>query len=144
MALEEARSSTLGDNDHDSIKGINWLVDSFRNSCRARLALKDVDGARRDAFASTVFSQNMDADSHMCLAEVCQASSDTLGELQATKAAIEQYQRLEVEHSKPLPGKDAVARAEAAKIKNNASTVKRELGFRLGKLERELKASSSN
>jgi (2Fe-2S) ferredoxin len=140
MALEEARSS-LGNN-HDSIKGINWLVDSFRNSCRARLALKDIDGARRDAFAATVFSQNMDADSHMCLAEVCRASSDTLGELQATKAAIEQYQRLEDEYSKPLPGKDAVARAEAAKIKNNASTLKRELGFRLVKLERELKASS--
>jgi len=41
-----------------------------------------------------------------------------------------------------LPGKDAVARAEAAKIKNNASTIKRELGFRLVKMERELKASS--
>ncbi|KAL7439632.1 hypothetical protein ACHAXM_006792 [Skeletonema potamos] len=140
MALEEARSS-LGSN-HDSIKGINWLVDSFRNSCRARLALKDIDGARRDAFAATVFSQNMDADSHVCLAEVCRASSDTLGELQATKAAIEQYHRLEDEYSKPLPGKDAVARAEAAKIKNNASTIKRELGFRLVKMERELKASS--
>lgn len=140
MALEEARS--LVDSKHESTKGVYWLVDSFRNSCRARLALKDIDGARRDAFAATVFSQNTDADAHMCLAEVCQASKDTLGELQATKAAIEQYQRLEDEYSKPLPGKDAVARAEAAKIKNNASTVKRELGFRIMKLENELKASS--
>ena len=141
MALEEARASVGGDN-YDSVKGVNWLVDSFRNSCRARLALKDVDGARRDAFAATVFSQNTDADALMCLAEVCQASKDTMGELQATKAAIAQYQRLEDEYSKPMPGKDAVARAEAAKIKSNASTVKRELGFRIVKLERELKASS--
>jgi len=141
MALEEARASVGGDN-YDSVKGVNWLVDSFRNSCRARLALKDVDGARRDAFAATVFSQNTDPDAHMCLAEVCQASKDTMGELQATKAAIAQYQRLEDEYSKPMPGKDAVARAEAAKIKSNASTVKRELGFRIVKLERELKASS--
>lgn len=140
MALEEARASV--DSNHDSTKGVYWLVDSFRNSCRARLALKDIDGARRDAFASTVFSQNTDADAHMCLAEVCQASKDTLGELQATKAAIEQYQRLEDEYSKPMPGKDAVARAEAAKIKSNASNVKRELGFRIMKLENELKKSS--
>ena len=140
MELEEARSS-FGDI-HDSTKGIIWLVDSFRNSCRARLAMKDVEGARRDAFAATVFSQNTDADSHMCLAECCQASGDKLGEYQAIKAAIGQYQRLEDDYSKPLPGKDAVARAEAAKIKTNASNVKRELGFRLAKLERELKAKS--
>jgi tetratricopeptide (TPR) repeat protein len=140
MELEEARSSSFGDI-HDN-RGMSWLVDSFRNSCRSRLALKDIDGARRDAFAATVFSQNRDADSHICLASVCFASGDKLGELQAVKAAIEQYQRIEDEHSKPLPGKDAVARAEAAKIKNNASTTKRELGFRLAKLERELKATS--
>lgn len=140
MELEEARASV--DSNHDSIKGVYWLVDSFRNSCRARLALKDIDGARRDAFAATVFSQSMDADAHMCLAEVCQASKDKMGELQATKAAVQQYERLEEEYSKPMSGKDAVARAEAAKIKNNASTLKRELGFRVMKLENELKSSS--
>ncbi len=142
MELEEARSS-FGDI-HGSSEGVSWLVDAFRNSCRARLALQDVDGARGDAFAATVFAQNRDADSHMCLAEVCEKSGDKLGEYQAIKAAIGQYQRLEEEYSKPLPGKDAVARAEAAKIKTNASTVKRELGFRLTKLERELKASTSS
>ena len=91
---------------------------------------------------ATVFCQNLDPEAHLCLAEVCRASSDTLGELQATKAAIEQYERLEDEYSKPLPGKDAVARAEAAKKRTQASTVKRELGFRIVKLERQLKETS--
>lgn len=49
MALEEARASVT--ESHDSIDGLNWLVDSFLFSCRARLAINDVDGARRDAFA---------------------------------------------------------------------------------------------
>ena len=89
-----------------------------------------------------MFCQNRDPEAHLCLAEVCDASSDTLGELQATKAAIEQYERLEDEYSKPLSGKDAIARAEAAKKRTHACSVKRQLGFRLVKLERQLKESS--
>jgi len=98
-----------------------------------------VDGARRDAFAATIFSQNFDADAHECLAEVCAASSDALGELQAIKSAISQYERMEEEYSKPLPGSDAPARAEATRKKTHAATRKRELGFRVAKLERELR-----
>lgn len=139
MILQEARQSANIDNEEYNYRGIDWLVSAFKNSCRARLMLKDVDNARRDAFASTIFSQNMDPDAHECLAEVCLASTDKMGELQAIKAAIGQYERLEEELSKPLPGADAPARAEAAKKKSYVSGRKRELGFRIVKLELELK-----
>mmetsp|Transcript_13469 Transcript_13469/g.27286 ORF Transcript_13469/g.27286 Transcript_13469/m.27286 type:complete len:319 (-) Transcript_13469:2002-2958(-) len=115
--------------------GLRWLVESFRNSCRSKLALGDVDGARRDAFAATVFSKNADASAHECLAEVCAKSGDALGELQALKAAISSLELLEEEYLKPLPGKDAVARAAAAIIRNDAAARKRELGFKAVKLE---------
>ena len=148
MTLQEARSAiidTVTANDTETEQsnsypeGVRWLVKSFKNSCRSRIALKDVDGARRDAFAATVFSQNLDADAHECLAEVCAASSDALGEMQSLKSAIKQYGRMEQEYSKPLPGSDAPARADAVKKRTHAASRKRELGFRVAKLERELR-----
>ncbi|KAL7542172.1 hypothetical protein ACHAXR_011577 [Thalassiosira sp. AJA248-18] len=146
MILQEARSafnilSNANEESDGYPVGMHWLVKSFKNSCRSRLFLKDVDGARRDAFASTVFSKNLNADAHECLAEVCAASSDALGELQALKAAVLQYGRMEEEYSQPLPGADAPARAEAAKKRSHASARKRVLGFRVAKLERDLGGS---
>mmetsp|Transcript_36731 Transcript_36731/g.77073 ORF Transcript_36731/g.77073 Transcript_36731/m.77073 type:complete len:325 (-) Transcript_36731:210-1184(-) len=148
MILQEARSAIISDTTTDDNEqsygypeGVRWLVTSFKNSCRSRLSLNDVDGARRDAFAATVFSQNCDGDAHECLAEVCASSGDTLGEWQAVKSAISQYERMEEEYSKPLPGADAPARAAAVKKRSHATARKRELGFRVAKLERELRAS---
>lgn len=150
LLLQEARESYYSDTTDDESEsesqygypaGLRWLVESFRNSCRSRLALGDTNGARRDAFAATVFSKNTDAESHECLADVCQASGDVLGEWQAVKAAINQLELVEEEYSKPLPGKDAVARAAAAKIRSDAAARKRELGFRVVKLEKALRAS---
>ena len=150
MLLQEARAAAaaVASNDDESENqstegyplGVQWLVTSFKNSCRARLFVKDVDGARRDAFAATVFSQNYDAAAHECLAEVSAASSDKLGELQALKAAVMQYDRLEILLSKPLPGADAPRRAEVMKMKSNAAARKRELGFRITKLDKELRS----
>ena len=143
MILREAREKYDVTHEEESAfpEGLLWLVQSFRNSSRARLALGDIDGARRDAFAATVFSQNKDAASQECLADVCKESGDALGEWQAVKTSIELYERIEEKYSQPLPGKDAVARAEAAKIRSDASSIKRELGFRLAKLVRQLKNS---
>lgn len=157
LALQEARDHVLsasssnddeevsdgdGDGDGDGGEGyppaLEWLVTSFRNSCRARLALKDTDGARRDAFAATVFTLNTDAEAHECLAEVCAASGDAIGERQAVKAAIGRWEVVEEECSRPMPGEDAVGRAANAKRKRDAEMRKRELGFRLRRLEREL------
>lgn len=149
MMLHEARIKFLNDADgggsiDDEINAseqgvVRWLVTSFKNSCRSRLVMRDVDGARRDAFASTVFSRNLDADAHECLAEVSAASSDALGELQGLKAAIKQYDRTEEEYAMLAnTGSDAPTRAEAAKERNHASSRKRELGFRVSKLERIL------
>ncbi|KAL9183868.1 hypothetical protein ACHAXT_004724 [Thalassiosira profunda] len=141
LLLQDARDAagSTSNTDEGYPSGVQWLVTSFKNACRARLALKDIDGARRDAFAATVFSQNLDPDAHECLAEVSAASGDSIGELQATKAAIGQHERMEEVYSQPLPGADAPRRAEAVKKKSNAAARKRELGFRAAKLERELK-----
>ena len=143
MALQEAREkySIVGEMaaDGNYPMSLDWIVQTFRNSCRSRLELSDVDGARRDAFAATVFSKNNDAASHECLADVCSQTGDAIGEYQAVKAAIEQYDKVEERYS--VPEKDAVTRAEAAKIRANAETRKRELGFRLAKLDRQLKKS---
>jgi len=119
--------------------GLRWLVDSLKNSCRCRLLLRDVDGARRDAFAATVFSRNADPDAHECLAEVCAASRDAVGELQGLKSAVRRYDVVERENSAPRPGSDAPGRADAAGRASRAAARKRELGFRIAKLERELR-----
>ena len=139
MIMQEAWASVASSDDTQQFSGYQWLVTSFKNSCRSRLAIKDIDGARRDAFASTVFSQNLDPDAHECLSEVCAASSDALGELQAIKAAIMQYERLEEEYSQPLPGADAPLRAETMKKKSFAAARKRELGFKVVKMENQLR-----
>ncbi|KAL7537205.1 hypothetical protein ACHAWF_005687 [Thalassiosira exigua] len=138
MMLQEARCENGAPSDGYP-EGVKWIVSSFKNSCRSKLFLKDIDGARRDAFAATVFSQNFDADAHECLAEVCAASKDAIGEAQALKSAIAQYERMVEECSKPLPGMDAPARAEAARKRMQAEARKRELGFRVTKLEKEIK-----
>lgn len=139
LILQETRAAAGSDTE----QSMQWLVTSFKNSCRARIVLKDLDNARRDAFAATVFSQNLDPDAHECLAEVCSSSDDALGELQAMKAAILQYKSLEEELSKPLPGSDAPRRAIAMKKKSHATARIRELGFRVTKRERELKSKNN-
>ncbi len=137
VMLHEARIEFRNNVADDGIHSLQWLVLSFKNSCRSRLALRDVDGARRDAFAATVFSRSLDADAHECLAEVCAMSSDAMGELQALKAAITQYDRIEEEYSTLANiDTDAPTRAEAVKERNQAAARKRELGFRVAKLER--------
>lgn len=140
MMLHEARIKlridVAGVDDNEDHM-MQWLVTSFKNSCRSQLLLRNVDEARRNAFAATVFSRCLDADAHECLAEVCAASSDVIGEIQSLKASIEQYCRMEEEYSKLANGgADATTRAEAAKRSRQASTRKRELGFRITRLER--------
>ena len=142
MSLQQAReeyTKSICKSSERYPASLDWIVITFRNSCKSRLHLGDIDGARRDAFAATVFSQNNDAASHECLADVCKESGDKIGEYQAVKAAIEQHWVVEQIYSRPMPGIDAVGRAEAAKIRSNAEERKRELGFRLAKLESELK-----
>ena len=61
-----------------------------------------------------------------------------MGELQGLKSAVRQYDVLEQEYSIPMPGSDAPARAEVARKRSHAAAKKRELGFRINKLERIL------
>lgn len=145
--LQEARVASGGAAENDGERsigypeGLRWLVLSFTNSARSRLSLKDVDGARRDALAATALSRSRDADAHECLAEACAASGDASGELEATKAAIAEHARTEEECSRPLPGADAPRRAEAVRRRGRAAARRRELGFRVARLEAELGTS---
>jgi hypothetical protein len=75
--------------------GQRWLVDSLKNPCRCRLLLRNVNGARRYAFAVRVFSRNADPDAHECLAEVCSSSRYAVGELQGLKSAARRYDVVE-------------------------------------------------
>jgi len=115
-----------------------WLVAACKGSCRARLALRDGEGARRDARDAVALAGERDGDAHECLAEACAATGDVTGELQAVTAAMAQYERLEEECARPRPGADAPARAEAAREGRFAAGRKRELGFRAAKLESDL------
>ena len=147
MLLQEARDrdSSSGCESNDEELGfpgeMKWLVETFKVSCRCRMALGDVDKARSDAFAATIFSKNSDPGAHECLAEVCKASQDLIGELQALKAAVGQYNRIEELCSKPLPGADAPSRAQNTQRKMKAAARKREIGFRISRLTNELTTS---
>ena len=94
-----------------------------------------------EALSAPSLSQNRDADAHECLAEACAAAGDSAGEARAAKAAIARWERTEEECSRPLPGADAPRRAEAVKKRMHAAARKRELGFRVARLEMELRAS---
>lgn len=122
MLLQEAReasSSTMAITENKNYgeyhTGLRWLVNSLKNPCRSCLVMNDIDGARRDAFAATIFSCNTDADAHEYLAEVCAASSDAVGELQGLKSDVRQYDIY------------APARAEVARNRIRADGRKQEL-----------------
>lgn len=146
MLLQEARDrdSSAGCESNEELGfpvEMRWLIETFKVSCRCRLVLGDVEKARSDAFAATIFSKNSDPDAHECLAEVCKATHDLIGELQALKAAVGQYNRIEELCSKPQPGADAPSRAQNTQRKMKAAARKRELGFRINSLTNELTTS---
>ena len=136
LLLQEARDRAGCDSNEELgfPAEMRWLVETFKMSCRCRLALGDAEKARSDAFAATIFSKNSDPDAHECLAEVCKASRDLIGELQALKAAVAQYNRIEELCSKPQPGADAPSRAQNTQRKMKAAARKREIGFRINSL----------
>lgn len=68
---------------------LDWLISVYRNSVKAKLQVNDVGGARSQAWAACVFSQNKDLSSIQLMAEVCQASGDSIGEVQAIKQILE-------------------------------------------------------
>ena len=102
--------------------GLRWLVDSLKNSCRCHLLLCDVNGALWIAYATLIFLHNADPDVHECLTKVCSMSLNVVGELQGLKSVARRYNV--VKQGIPRQGL--------------GWTTKRELGFRIAKLEREL------
>jgi len=101
--------------------GLEWLIRARRNEAIARLDLGDIDGAMLAAQASCNLSRNTSAESFQILAEIYQRRDDKVGELQALKTMFS------------LP-------VDEDKLPFAAQNQRRELGFRLAKLEREVQS----
>ena len=82
LALHEVGANEAND-------AMDWLVSIYRSSALVRLNIGDIEGARKDAWGACMFSQSMDIPSQECMAEVCKASGDNIGHVQALKRIIE-------------------------------------------------------
>ena len=68
---------------------LDWLIALYRNSSLTRIKLQDIDGARKDAWGACLYSQNEDIASLECLAKVCEAGEDDMGQLMALKNILQ-------------------------------------------------------
>ena len=73
----------------ESEEAMDWLISIYRSSAFVRLSIGDIEGARKDAWGACMFSQSMDIPSQECMAEVCKASGDDIGHVQALKRILE-------------------------------------------------------
>ena len=84
LALHEDGADIDGDS-----SPLDWLIALYRNSSLTRIKLQDVDGARKDAWGACLYSQNEDIASLECLAKVCEAGEDDMGQLMALKNILQ-------------------------------------------------------
>ena len=84
LALHEEGADIDGDS-----SPLDWLIALYRNSSLTRIKLQDVDGARKDAWGACLYSQNEDIASLECLAKVCEAGEDDMGQLMALKNILQ-------------------------------------------------------
>ena len=97
LALHEHGRSVEGDavdsdsssDNIDEESPLDWLIALYRNSALTRIRLDDVEGARKDAWGACLYSQNTDVVSLECLAKVCDAGGDDMGQLMALKNIIQ-------------------------------------------------------
>jgi len=73
----------------DEESPLDWLIGIFRDSALMRIQLDDIDGARKDAWGACLYSQNADITSLECLAKVCEAGGDDMGQLMALKNILQ-------------------------------------------------------
>jgi hypothetical protein len=72
-----------------STSTLEWLIQLYCSSCRTRLKVDDVQGARGEAWAACVYSQNQNVECLKCMLQVCEASDDVLGQIQTLQQILE-------------------------------------------------------
>jgi hypothetical protein len=117
LVLEERRSSEDSDT---SAPGLRWLINARQQEATARLNIGDVDGAISSAQSACELSQNSSIDAFEALQEAYAAKGDAERELNILHSLF------------ALP--------EREKMTTIQSNKRRQLGFRMAKLEREAKA----
>jgi tetratricopeptide (TPR) repeat protein len=104
--------------------GLQWLIRARCNEATCKLQLDDVGGALFAAQGACNLSRNTSADSLIVLSQVYQQKRDAAAELQALQTMF------------------ALPVDEESKLSFTQQNQRRELGFRLAKLEREAASSS--
>mmetsp|Transcript_28737 Transcript_28737/g.44159 ORF Transcript_28737/g.44159 Transcript_28737/m.44159 type:complete len:211 (+) Transcript_28737:121-753(+) len=72
-----------------SSRTLEWLIDLYCKSAAAKLEINDMDGARGEAWAATVFSKNTYLPAIQCMEKVCEASGDMIGQISALKQMLD-------------------------------------------------------
>jgi hypothetical protein len=124
MDLQEAREQGLengivGDEAPCVPAGLEWLIKARQGEATARLQIGDSDGAVVAAQAACEVSRNSSPEVFELLHEVFKSTGDESGELSALQALFD------------LP--------EPEKLTTIIANKRRQLGFRLAKLERDVK-----
>jgi hypothetical protein len=86
---EEQQQGETTTSKSTSSSSLEWLLQLYCSSCRTRLKVDDVQGARGEAWAACVFSQNKNVDCLQCMLQVCEASGDALGQMQTLQQLLE-------------------------------------------------------
>mmetsp|Transcript_23192 Transcript_23192/g.32391 ORF Transcript_23192/g.32391 Transcript_23192/m.32391 type:complete len:220 (+) Transcript_23192:176-835(+) len=68
---------------------LEWLIDLYCKSASAKMEINDMDGARGEAWAATVFSKNAYFPAIQCMEKVCEASGDMIGQISALKQMLD-------------------------------------------------------
>jgi len=124
---DDADANNINNNKRAPLAGLDWLVRARRNEASARLELGDVEAAILAAQAACNLSQNTCPDSFAVLAETYRRKGDAGAELQT----------LQFYFGLPEPAGDE-------KMPFQKQNERRELGFRLAKLQREAAAASAS
>jgi tetratricopeptide (TPR) repeat protein len=117
LVLEERR---IPEDSDTSPPGLQWLINARQQEGTAKLNIGDVDGAVSSAQSACDLSQNSSLDAFEALQEAYAAKGDAERELKTLQSLF------------ALP--------EPEKMTAIQSNKRRQLGFRLAKLEREAKA----
>jgi hypothetical protein len=75
-------------NEDDFTVAFDWLVSSYCASSACQLEAGNLNGARSDAWAACVFTQNTNNQALQAMLQVCQASTDKIGELTTLKSIL--------------------------------------------------------
>lgn len=71
---------------------LDWMIESYIQCSKARIAMGDINTARSDAWAACSFSNNENVDALLCMLTVCELQEDTMGQLQTLKS-IEKWMK---------------------------------------------------